>query len=160
VLGWAWASFLGALRVTVFLLLALIFLLPAWQNWEKSETRSKVVVLSDVSGSMNTKDDLPTEATPVEKLPTRQDKVIVFLTHDQVAFLPRLQEKNPVAFYRFGSRLDEDFQLFEGGRQWSAGDWNTWLKPNPKEEVPAGLNPEDKARFMKRLDLNQLLVGG
>ena len=100
------------------MLLALIFLLPAWQNWEKSETRSKVVVLGDASGSMGTRDDLPTETTPVEKLPTRQDKVIAFLTNDQIGFLTGLQKKNPVAFYRFGSRLDEDFQLFEGGRQW------------------------------------------
>ena len=48
-----WASFLGLLRSTVYFLLAWIFLLPALQTWEKSETHSKVVILLDVSGSMH-----------------------------------------------------------------------------------------------------------
>ena len=37
-----WAIFLGALRITVYLLLAWVFLLPAWQTWDRTENRSKV----------------------------------------------------------------------------------------------------------------------
>src|SRR5438445_11611232 len=55
--GWRWASFLGVLRGAVYLLLAGIFLLPAEQVWDKSETRSKVIILLDVSGSMGNKED-------------------------------------------------------------------------------------------------------
>src|SRR5207248_7349424 len=85
--GWAWASFLGLLRSAVYFLLAWIFLLPALQTWEKTETHSKVVLLLDVSGSMGSKDGIPSEAVPVEKLLSRQDEVVRFLSDDQVAFL-------------------------------------------------------------------------
>src|SRR5262249_13701867 len=32
--GWLWATFLGTLRITTYLILAGVFLLPALQNWE------------------------------------------------------------------------------------------------------------------------------
>src|SRR5262245_8727352 len=73
--GKLWATFLASLRIAVYAILALIFLLPAWQTWDKLENRSKVLVLIDVSGSMNSKDDIPTAAVPVEKLLSRQDKI-------------------------------------------------------------------------------------
>src|SRR5262249_3622980 len=148
-LGWAWAALLASLRLTAYAILALVFLLPAWQNWDKTESRSRVLVLFDVSGSMGTRDDLPVEGMPVEKLPTRQDKVIDFLSSEQVAFLQRLQQKNPVVAYRFGGRLDEDFKVFEKGEQWTAADWNAWLKPDPKEPLPEGLGEEERAKLLK-----------
>jgi hypothetical protein len=158
--GGAWATFLGILRGLVYLLLAGVFLLPALQTWERTETQSKVVGLLDVSGSTGSRDDIPSDTISVEKLPTRQDKVIQFLIDDQAAFLKRLQEKNPVYLYRFGGRLDEDFQVFRGGKLWTAPEWTAWLKPDPKERMPDGLGDEDKAKFQKRLELHQLLVGG
>src|SRR6266851_8820547 len=85
--GWGWASLLGALRIAVYLILALVFLLPAEQTWERTETRSKVILLIDVSGSMTSKDDLPNEAVPAEKLLSRHDKIIRFLTNDQIKFI-------------------------------------------------------------------------
>lgn len=158
--GWAWGTLLAALRCTVYVLLAGVFLLPALQTWERTETRSKVVGLTDVSGSTSSRDDLPSDTISVEKLPTRQDKVIQFLTDEQIGFLKRLQEKNPVYLYRFGGRLDEQFSLFSDGKLWPRAEWEAWLKPNPKEVAPENLSEEDKAKFQKRLELHQLLVGG
>ena len=44
-IGWPWASFLATLRCAVYLILGLVFLLPAWQVWDATENRSKIVVL-------------------------------------------------------------------------------------------------------------------
>src|SRR5690242_3907367 len=75
-----WASFLGLLRTGVYLLLALIFLLPARQTWEDTRDQSKVLILMDGSLSMTeTRDDLPQEGKKFTDLPTRQDKVLQFL---------------------------------------------------------------------------------
>src|SRR6516225_10534193 len=74
-IAWPWAVLLGALRVAVYLILAGIFLLPAMQTWERSEKRSRVLVLVDVSPSVaNTIDDLPEDGTAPGKPATRLDK--------------------------------------------------------------------------------------
>src|SRR5439155_10852217 len=52
------------------------------------------------------------------------------------------------------------FQLFDGSQSWSMGDWNDWLKPNPKEELPRDLPPAEMEKIRKRLDLQQQLAGG
>src|SRR3954451_18562407 len=49
---WFCALPLALLRITVYLLLALMFLMPARQGYEKTEKRSRVVVILDVSDSM------------------------------------------------------------------------------------------------------------
>src|SRR5262249_48573788 len=72
--GWPWGVFLAALRLSCYLLLAGIFLLPAWQLWEKTEVRSRVMGLLDVSESMSTRDDLAPEGVALDKMPSRQDK--------------------------------------------------------------------------------------
>ncbi len=181
--GWLWATFLAGLRCCVYAILALVFLLPAWQTWERTESHSKVVLAFDVSGSMSNKDDLPTETLPVEKLPTRQDKVIQFLADERTGFLKTLQQKNPVYLYRFGGKVDDTFKVLDGGKAWLAEDRDTWLKPQPQEALPdhlleadrtkfvkllhengvvaaaATLNEEDKAKFLKGQELIQRLVG-
>src|SRR5581483_3475452 len=81
--GWPLAAFLAVLRCTVYAVLAAVFLLPAEQTWERTETRSKVLIVPDVSGSTATKDDVPSESMPAEKLLTRQDKFIQFLTDER-----------------------------------------------------------------------------
>lgn len=158
--GWRWASFLGALRLSVYFVLAWVFLLPALQTWEKSEKTSKVVMLLDVSGSMGSKDDLPTEAMPVEKLLTRQDKVTQFLSSEQIAFLNRLQKKNPVTLYRFGSVVDEEFKIIKPGEPLTAKTLETWLKPDPKQDIAEGLKEEEQAEARKKIELLALLVNG
>ena len=49
-----WATLLGLFRAAVYLILAFVFLLPARQSYEQTETRSKVLVLFDSSLSMVT----------------------------------------------------------------------------------------------------------
>jgi hypothetical protein len=159
-IGWKWAAFLGALRGLVYCILAGVFLLPALQTWERSETHSKVVILTDVSSSMENKDDVPTDAIPVEKLPSRQDKVVRLLTDSQVGFLKELQKTNPVYVYRFGNQPDEEFKVLAGEDRWSAAEWSGWLKPSLKEVMPEGLSDEQKESFLKKQELHQQLIGG
>src|SRR5436190_8513586 len=142
---WPWAVFLGTLRAAVYLMLSGIFLLPAWQTWERAEKRSRVLLLLDVSPSVTqVSDDLPEDGVTPAKPATRLDKVINFLTDKQVNFLARLQEQNPVYVYRFGGRLDEEAQVFEQGKpaDWDAGRWASWLKLDFKPWVLQGLTPE------------------
>ncbi len=157
-IGFGWAALLGGLRTLVYAILAAVFLLPAWQTWDVSENRSKVILLLDVSGSMGAKDDLPTDTIPVDRLLSRQDKVIRFLSDAQVGFLKKLQAKNPVTAYRIGGQLDEDFRVFADGKEWTAEEWNDWLKPNPRAEIPPDLDDEGKDKFRKKLDVLALLV--
>lgn len=157
-IGGLWAAFLAILRCSVYAILGIVFLLPAWQTWEKTESHSKVVLAFDVSGSMRNKDDLPTESMPVEKLPTRQDKVIQFLKDEQIGFLKRLQEKNPIYLYRFGGRVDEAFQFLEGDKAWLAADRDAWLKPQPIDALPDQLADADRARFVKVLTENGVVA--
>src|SRR5262245_59270227 len=61
-ISWPFAVGLGFLRAIVYLIIAAVFLLPAWQTWETTHKRSRVVVVVDVSPSMTEKsDDLPPE---------------------------------------------------------------------------------------------------
>jgi hypothetical protein len=180
--GW-WATFLGALRVMVYAVLAAVFLLPALQSWEETKQQSKVVLLFDVSGSMGHRDDYPTPTTPVEQLPTRQDKVLDLLENSQAAFLSRLQQKNPIYGYRFGGLLDDNFTVHANaeawtraeweerlrrleknqeiveGKAWLREDWSKWLKPEMGTE-PDNLNEDERAVFRKQRELIARLQGG
>src|SRR5207302_4206464 len=42
--GTAWAIFLALLRCSVYAILTMVILLPAWQTWERTESHSKVVL--------------------------------------------------------------------------------------------------------------------
>lgn len=75
--GWLWATFLGATRLTVYALLAGVFLLPALQKWEKSEAFSRVLLLLDLSGSMGLVDAVIEEGRPTP--PSRLEQVESFL---------------------------------------------------------------------------------
>jgi hypothetical protein len=162
--GWLWGLFLCGLRCCVYLLLALIFLLPSAQSWEKSEQRYEVLVLFDVSDSMGVKDDLPDEKTSYEKLPSRQDKVIDFLSHkysigtDEGTFLEHLQRKNPTFVYRFGSQLDAEFKAYQqGDPPPTRDDWAAWLKIDPKKLADAVKDRGERdarERFLRQLTGN------
>src|SRR5947199_10669868 len=56
---WFWALPLALLRITVYLMLALMFLMPARQGYERTEKRSRVIVLIDKSVSMAQISDQP-----------------------------------------------------------------------------------------------------
>lgn len=184
--GAPWALFLGLLRATVYLILAGAFLLPGVQHWEETHSQSRVVLAVDATPSMVlTRDGLPTDDTPVEKLPTRQDQVLQFLTGPKVAFLPRLEEKNPVYAYRFGRLADEAYHVFAGGGHWSrqeweerarakpdpknpppepkpwaADDWRAWLTPDLKTQPADDLPDDERAAFRKKQEQLQRLFGG
>jgi hypothetical protein len=126
--GLWWASFLGLLRASVYVILVGIFLLPALQTWERTEVHSKVLLLVDVSGSMQTTDEQPSEQMAVEQLPSRLDKVAKFLAGNESSFLKEVQAKNPVTLYGFGGQLDEDYVVFAGGAPVEAAPAATAVK--------------------------------
>jgi hypothetical protein len=182
--GPLWASLLGLLRAAVFSLLAFFFMLPAVRDYKDSYSRSKVLVLFDVSGSMAaTIDDIPTDAVPLDKLLSRQDKVLQFLADEKVHFLKRLEEKNPIDVFRFARGLDPEYLHFsQDDRNWTRGEydawvrnpnrdketppaeglpadfWKTWLKPAVAVEAPADLSDAQQERFRKFLGLNDALA--
>jgi hypothetical protein len=138
----AWAAFLGLLRCTVYCTLAAVFLLPGCQTFQTTETRSKVLVLFDVSGSMTqVVDDVPAAGEDPRSLLTRQGKVVKLLSDPGPGgktFMERLQLKSPATLYRFGAVLDDvDVQQFLSGRRWDKAEWIAWLNPDRnKVEVP------------------------
>jgi hypothetical protein len=182
--GWPWAALLGLLRSCVYALLAWVFLLYSEQTWEETQSQAKIGIILDVSNSLTqVVDDIPTK--PGEKLPSRQDKVLEFLTSDKVNFVPALEATNPVTAYRFSLRLDDNYLLFRDGRNWTRAEWedpnrNTakdasgnpdlpepkplarefwtlFLKPGLKMEPPDGLPAAEKDRYEKLVALNKKL---
>jgi hypothetical protein len=149
-IGWPWATALAALRVAVYVIFALVFLLPAEQTWDRTETRSKVILLFDVSGSMGSKDDLPNDQMPAEKAPESAGQNYPVLDHKDINFIERLQSKNPVTLYRFGPQIDEALYTLEPEEPWTSKDWTAWLKLNPKQEIPDDLDDEAKAKLRKK----------
>src|SRR5689334_67802 len=78
-----WASFLGLLRTGVYVLLALVFLMPAKQTWHESRQRSKVLLFIDASLSMGTRDGIPRQGESLKALPTRSELVAKLLQSEQ-----------------------------------------------------------------------------
>src|SRR5262249_20691679 len=131
-------------------------LLPALQTWEKSEKYTKVLILFDLSGSMTISDDMPSPSVPLDKMPTRHDKLAKFLTDEQANFLKRLQEKNPVVVYGFGGRLDEEARTFpKDGANWTPAQWSAWLRMDLLDWVLEDLSEAGKefARKSKIFEL-------
>lgn len=125
-IGWGWAAPLALLRSTVLVILAGAFLLPAIQTWESTEKNSRVLVLLDVSPSITEISDEIASGSSSPK--TRLDKIIDYLSDDEASFLAKILEKNPIYFYRFGARLDEDsFGITTPERlNLTADDWAAW----------------------------------
>jgi hypothetical protein len=163
--GAGWATLLGLLRACVYLVLAWVFLLPGRQTVESSTSHSKVLVIFDSSGSqVLTVDDPPADGVSLNKMKTRQDKVLALLADSKVNLLGRLLEKNPVTAYRFAKEADQDFWYIDKGVYWTAAErrdyeekrrdpahanepepepkpladlfWKTWLKPVDPAAVP------------------------
>src|SRR5207302_167644 len=64
--------------------------------------------------------------------------------------LPTMTDKNPVAIYGFGGRLDEDFKLLQkDDKPWTKDDWASWLNLDLKHWVLDDLSPEGKILFRK-----------
>ncbi len=143
--GLWWATFLGLLRSAVYVILALVFLLPAWQEVETSTNKSKVLILFDPTASMtDTRDDLPEPGKKFEELLTRQEKVLAFLKQKEFGFIKELVEKNPVTAYRFGSRIDENFVLLTPDGEWTRDEWEERARELDPTKRPLGepLSPD------------------
>jgi len=120
---WWWAVKLAVLRIAVYAILCFVFLLPARQTWERSEKRSRVIVLIDISPSMTRVSDEIT-LKGGKKSKTRMDYLIDFLADADVAFLQNIIKTNPVYIYPFGSRLDESpRELTRASAPWTVQDW-------------------------------------
>jgi hypothetical protein len=172
-----WATLLGTLRFSVYLILAGVFLLPGCQSGEQRQLSSKVAVLFDTSLSVqNTKDDVPKNIEEWKKLPTRQDLILQFLAKDNSAFLKELQHNNPITVYRFGSRLDEAYLQLADNRYFFRDEWEkllqekkqptgpqsgmpgefwaSYLKPDEEAKPAASWDKATKERFDKLVKLN------
>lgn len=176
---WLWATFLGLLRTSVYLILSVVFLLPGCQHSETTKTESKVLVLLDVSGSMNVIDDFPEPGQDPSTLPSRQDKILKFLLskadadgRDKTPFLEQLLTKSPLTCFRFGGMLDETEPMhLHGDAEKKKGYTDEivtrWLKPR-KEDIPQPnvdqLNEDDRkdrlSKYARRLDQIDVLKSG
>ena len=182
--GPLWAVLLGLLRAAVFTLLGFFFMLPAVHDVDVKYSRSKVLVVFDVSGSMvYLKDDVPDEGRPLDALPTRQDKVLAFLANPKYDFLRRLEATNPLDVYRLARSLDPEFLHFsKDNRNWTRAEfdawlkdpdrdakvpppgdlppefWAAWLKPGTDVKAADGWNKAQQERFRRFLDLNDDLI--
>ncbi len=138
---WFFALPLGVLRVALYLLLAFAFFLPAYQTWERTEKRSKVLIVLDVSPSVTAVTDDISQQSGV-KTKTRMQKVLDFLTDEKVAFVQKILEKNPVAVYRFGTRLEEEpTEMKSGSPAWTRDEWDAFARYDFKPIALKGLSP-------------------
>lgn len=154
--GWKWAVFLGTIRSVVYGVLGCVFLLPALEKWERVEQPSKVLLLHDVSRSMHTRDDVPTENTPLTQLPTRLDKVVAFFEDGK--FIADLHEQNPTTLYRFGGGGDDAGWPVAKGEPVPSDQLREWLYL--KEPLEAGLTGDKLAEAKKKQEeLHARLLG-
>ena len=144
--GWLWASFLGLLRISVYGLLVLVFLLPALQTWEKSESFSRVLIALDLSGSMGLSDDMPQENS-TRPPRTRLDQVVAFFSRNDGEFFNGKDDKkgllqaNPVYVYPFGGRLDDEAKEFKkDGKAWPESEWNAYVRQDLRQWILDGLS--------------------
>jgi hypothetical protein len=177
---WYWAAPLALLRTTVYLLLALMFLMPARQGYERVEKRSRVIILLDVSDSMAQLSDEPASARGAGR--TRLAKVMDYLSDEKIGFVKALLDKNPVYVYRFGNRFDEDAQIIErdengqpvpihrvagadavlkpvSGRPWKNDDWQAFASYDFKPWLLRGLSDEGATRLKVSGDWDGNAVG-
>lgn len=155
---WYWALPLAMIRTCVYLLLAVMFLMPARQGYERTEKRSRVVVVLDVSDSMaQISDQNPGSARPV----TRLEKVMDYLSDDRSGFLQALLAKNPVHVYRFGNRLDEETQVVTAGSSGAPVPVYKVARANGALETAAGAPwHTDDWRAFARYDFKPWLLRG
>lgn len=146
---WYVAVPLAFLRMLVYALLAVAFLLPARQTWETSEKSSRVIILLDVSPSLTQISDERSSAGG-PKPATRLQKVLDFLGDEKIGFLKKIIDTNPVYLYRFGSRLDDETQLLNAeSPAWSKADWEAWTKYDFKPWVLRGLSKDASEAIAK-----------
>jgi hypothetical protein len=146
---WYFAAPLALLRMTVYAILCFVFLLPSMQTWEDTNKQSRVVILLDITPSVTgVTDEIGTG--PGRKAKTRMEVLIEFLSDDRVAFLKNLLERNPVAIYAFGTRLDESAVVVgQGEPAWSKAEWEAFARYDFRPFLARGLSDEGKEQLRK-----------
>lgn len=146
-IAWPWACLLGLLRSTVYVILAIVFLLPARVSWERSEKNGRVLLLIDTSASVTTiSDERPDESAPHARPATRLDRVVALLSGRNDRFVERLAAQNRLQVFRFGSRLDEESLTADAeSAQWPAEQWSAWLRGDLKDWTLQGVSPSGRA---------------
>lgn len=142
-IGRGWAGLLAGLRLTVYLLLFVVWLLPAMRPVEISQQASRVLLLADVSASMHVTDDPPPELGGPAP-PTRQDRVLGLLAPPPpppakaptpsgplTDLLDGILQRNPIHAYRFGELLDPKPWPFTSSDRPSRAAWTEFLRPTP-----------------------------
>src|SRR5438309_2213299 len=97
-------------------------------------------------------DDLPDEEQDPKTLPSRQDKIIAWLTAahgDKGTVIEQMLRKSPLSIYRFGGTLDDRTVIHLRDvsdwlkKGWTKDDWARFLKPE-RPDVPEILKKEEK----------------
>ncbi len=156
-IGPYWAALLGFLRLSVYAILTLVFLLPAVQTGEDQVITPKVILLFDTSRSMqHTNDERPREGQKWEDVPFRQDKVLNLIDKENFGFLTALMESGSVSAYRFGNRLDESYFYFHNGLNFTRDELESWRKAGgnladlPEASQTLWTKWEDRRRTLAR----------
>jgi hypothetical protein len=146
---WFWAAKLAILRIAVYAILCFVFLLPAKQTWERTEKKSRVVVVLDISPSMTrTSDEIDSRGRPAK---TRMDVLLDFLTDDKndnkVKFIQRILEKNPIVVYTFGTRLDDSSQMMNRDESpWTRAEWDAFITYDFRPAMLKGLSADGQQK--------------
>ena len=178
-ISWYIALPLALLRCTVYGLLAYMFLLPTvkiTRVWFPKtppvlQKKSHVIMVLDISESMAHIDDPKT--LPPSQRRSRLQKVIDFLSDDNVAFMKKIIDKNKVKLYRFGDRLDKDNVVSFDMIKVKDKDGKEVIEPRPyyekrakgaaggEEKVPLKRwGPQDWDEFAKFADFRSWLLKG
>jgi hypothetical protein len=142
---WFWATKLAILRIAVYAILCYVFLLPALQVKEKVFKNSRVVVLVDISPSLTrVTDEIDYKG---RKPKTRMDRLIEFLTDDNVKLIKNILNDNPVVIYPFGTRLDENpfvIKRLPDGIAWDKSEWEAFARYDFRPFLLKDLSEEGK----------------
>jgi len=146
---WFWAAKLAILRIAVYAILCFVFLLPAKQTWERTEKKSRVIVVLDISPSMTRVSDEVDRRGRQAK--TRMDVLLDFLTDDRndgkVQFINKILDKNPIVVYSFGTRLDDGSQMMNRDEPpWNRPDWEAFVTYDFRPGILKGLTEDGKAK--------------
>ena len=146
---WFWAAKLAILRIAVYAILCFVFLLPAKQTWERTEKKSRVVVVLDISPSMTRiSDEIDSRGRAAK---TRMDVLLDFLADEKndnkIKFIQRILAKNPIAVYTFGTRLDDGSQLLERDESpWNRNEWDAFVTYDFRPAMLKGLSPDGQQK--------------
>jgi hypothetical protein len=151
--GGGWASLLTAFRLCTFACLFFLWFLPAVREVEITKQQSRVLMLFDVSSSMQNSDDEYVDE-PGRLRRSRQDLVLQLLHpgyvaqgQDRAEFLNKLVAKNPVYVYRYGQRLDPTPRVLRKDALLAPDEWAEWLQPRDRQTLADGVR-RDVVQFL------------